>query len=150
MRVRVQQDLQQCADQFDGNVIEGFNWGSQIPHIIDAVERIFRTEGAGRWDSLNPQYAAWKARHYPGAGLLVRTGTYFEAATTPGAAYNVIEVGNDSLTFGVEGLNYAVYHEEGRGHLPERPIFALLANDAELGERAIQELSDFITQKLTR
>ena len=150
IRLRVRQDVSQLAEQFEGDVTDGFNWGSLVPHVVDAVERMFRTEGDDRWDPLNDQYAAWKARHYPGAGLLVRTGTYFEAATTPGGAYNVVEVDNDSLTFGVEGLDYAAYHEEGRGHLPERPIFALLESDAELRERAIQELSDFITQKLTR
>lgn len=149
MRVRVRQDLQALADQFEGDVTEGFNWGSQIPHIIDAVERMFRTEGGDRWDPLNPQYAAWKARHYPGQGPLVRTGEYFRASTTPGAPYNAIEVGKDSLTWGVE-LDRAVYHEEGTDRLPARPIFSLLETDEELNERATQELSYFITEKLTR
>lgn len=28
-----------------------------------------------KWPRLSPRYAAWKAKHYPGAGPLIRTGT---------------------------------------------------------------------------
>lgn len=150
IQIRVRPDLHGLAERFDGDVTEGFNWGELVPIVADAVERMFRTEGGGTWEPLNAQYAAWKSRNYPGAGILVRTGEYFRAATTPGGAYNVLEVGDDHLTFGVEGLDRAVYHEEGRGHLPARPVFSLLESDSELIEQAAQELSDFITEKLTR
>ena len=148
--INVRQDLHALADRFDGDVTDGFNWGSQIPHIIDAVERVFRTEGLGTWPALDERYAAWKAPRYPGAGLLVQTGAYFRAATTPGGAYNVLEVRDDGITFGVDGLAYPSAHEEGTGRLPKRPVFALLETDSELIENATQALSDFITTQLTR
>ena len=144
--VRVRPDLAQLASLFGQDVTEGFNWGELVPVVANAAERIFRTEGKGQWAPLNPQYAAWKARFYPGAGILMRTGAYFEAATTPGGAYNVIEIDDNSLTYGVEGLDYPVYHEEGRG-VPARPVFALLENDADLEETATEALSQFITEK---
>ena len=96
---------------------------------------------------MNPQYAAWKARNYPGKGILVRTGAYFEAATTPHGAYNVIEIDDNSLTYGVEGLDYPSFHESGTNRLPARPVFALLENDADLEEAATEALSQFITDK---
>ena len=149
IRIRVRPDLAQLASQFDDDVTDGFNWGELVPVVADAAERIFRTEGGGNtWQPLSPQYAAWKARFYPGAGILFRTGAYFEAATTPGGAYNVIEVDDNSLTYGVEGLDYAVFHSEGTNRLPARPVFALLESDAELEERTTEALSQFITKKL--
>ena len=150
LTIRVRPDLQPLAEQFEGDVTDGFNWGSLVPVVADAAERMFRTEGRGTWPPLNEQYAAWKGRNYPGAGILVRTGTYFRAATTPGGPYNVLEVDDDSLTYGVEGLEYPQYHESESERPPQRSVFALLVTDAELREQVAQELSDFITQKLTR
>ena len=147
--VRVRPDLAQLASQFEGDVADGFNWGELVPVVADAAERIFRTEGKGQWAPLSPQYAAWKARFYPGAGILVRTGAYFEAATTPGGAYNVIEIDDKSLTYGVEGLDYPSFHETGTKRLPARPVFALLETDADLEEAATEALSQFITEKFS-
>lgn len=38
---------------------------------------VFASEGGvigEKWQGLNPQYASWKAKKYPGKGILVRTG----------------------------------------------------------------------------
>lgn len=149
IEIRVRPDLQALANHFEEDVTEGFNFGSLVPVITDTAERIFRTEGGGKWPALNEQYAAWKARFYPGAGILVRTGEYFRAATTPGAPYNILEVGKGHITFGVEGIPYPPPHEEGTNRLPARPVFTLLESDEELHARVTQELSNFITEKLT-
>lgn len=151
IHIRLSPNLTKLASQFEGNITDGFNWGELVPVVADAAERIFRTEGHGGWTPLNERYAAWKARFYPGAGILVRTGAYFEAATTPGGAHNVIEVGRDSLTYGVEGLDYPVYHENAKegSRLPRRPVFALLAEDQELTTHVAETMAQFITEKLT-
>ena len=148
LQIRVRPNPAQLAERFDGDIMEGFNWGELVPIVADAVERIFRTEGGGNWPPLNPQYAAWKARNYPGAGILVRTGEYFRAATTPGGAFNVIEITDNGLTYGVEGLSYPQYHESESPKPPQRPVFALLETDAELRQTTVDALSEFIAEKL--
>ena len=138
----------QQIGQLSETLTDDFDWASLAPVIGDHAERIFRTQGGGKWPRLNPQYAAWKSRNYPGAPILVRTGQYLAAATNPGAPHNVVETGKDYIEFGVTGLGYAVSHEEGRGRLPERPVFALLEGDQELQDDATSALSEFISGKL--
>lgn len=48
-----------------------------LPRYIERIQQNFETEGelssrAG-WPELNPTYAAWKARHFPGTKILERT-----------------------------------------------------------------------------
>lgn len=46
-----------------------------MPRYLEQVQQNFETEGGlvGGWPGLNPQYAAWKARHFPGTKILERT-----------------------------------------------------------------------------
>ena len=155
MPIKVRLDITPALDKYSQQIgqlaqtlTDDFDWASLAPVIADHAERIFRTQGNGKWPSLNPQYAAWKSRNYPGAPILVRTGQYLAAATNPGAPHNVVRTGKDYIEFGVQ-LDYAVFHEEGRGRLPERPVFALLEGDQELQNDATGALSGFIEEKLS-
>ena len=148
--IRVSGDAERLARQLGEDVLDGFDWESLAPVVAEHAERIFRTQGGGQWQQLNPQYAAWKSRRYPGSPILVRTGQYLAAATNPGAPHNIVETTENSITYGVGGIDYAVFHEEGRGRLPERPVFALLEGDQELRDDATDALSEFIEEKLSR
>ena len=53
------------------------------------------------------------------------------------------------LTYGVEGLDYPVFHESGTDRLPARPVFDLLAEDEDLSSEVKEALSEHINQKLS-
>jgi phage gpG-like protein len=88
-------------------------------------ERAFGTEGSilrsGKWAPLSPRYAAWKARHYPGRTILVRTGKLKASLTQPGAEGAIREVTEDGLEIGTS-ISYARYHQWGTGRMPARLV----------------------------
>lgn len=54
-----------------------------VARRVAAEERVwFASEGRGTWAPLSKEYAAWKARHYPGRPILVATGELRAAATS--------------------------------------------------------------------
>ena len=140
-------------EQLSENLIADFDWESLAPMVADAADRIFASEGRGRWPQLSESYARWKSKHYPGKGILELTGVYRRAATRIGAPNNFVEVGDDHLTYGVEGFdpNYPLFHEDpGEGdRLPARPVFELLEEDEELSRDVKEAFSEHINQKLS-
>ena len=136
-------------ERLSENLTDGFDWESLAPTVAEAADNIFASEGRGQWPQLSEAYARWKARHYPGKGILELTGAYRNAATQIGAPYNVVEVGDDHLTYGVEGLDYPSFHESGTNRLPARPVFELLAEDEELSRAVTEAFSEHINQKLS-
>ena len=98
-------------EQLSENLTNGFDWESLAPMVAEAADNIFASEGRGGWPQLSEAYARWKARNYPGKGILELTGAYRNAATQIGSPHNVVEVGDDHLTYGVEGLDYPSFHE---------------------------------------
>jgi hypothetical protein len=92
----------------------------------------FDTAGArsGGWQPLDPEYAAWKEEHFPGAGLLVQTGRMKHEALRPGA----ITVTRDRADYVIDDPK-AVWHQEGAGRLPARELVHLLAPDNREAER---------------
>lgn len=91
----------------------------------------FATEGGlGRpWPPLSPQYAAWKAKHYPGMPILVRTGRLRESLI--GRTRDTIEeMTRDTLRMGT-AVPYAIYHQAGTKKMPPRPpiVFPEKAKD---------------------
>ena len=91
--------------QLSESLMDGFDWASLAPTVAEAADRIFASEGRGGWPQLSEAYARWKSKHYPGKGILELTGAYRRAATQVGAPHNVVEVGDDHLTYGVEGFD---------------------------------------------
>jgi len=63
-------------------------WAQVYDDYIDMEQAAFAQEGAYEgnpgWTSLNPKYAAWKARHFPGARILYLFGRLFRALTGGG------------------------------------------------------------------
>ena len=136
-------------EQLSENLTNGFDWESLAPIVAEAADNIFASEGRGGWPQLSEAYARWKARNYPGKGILELTGAYRSAATQIGSPHNVVEVGDDHLTYGVEGLDYPSFHESGTNRLPARPVFDLLAEDEELSRAVTEVFGEFLNQKLS-
>ena len=86
-----------------------------------AIEaRQFKSQGrygSGGWAPLSPRYAAWKAKHYPGKGILVRTGALERSLTQRPFCVEVIEAQNMAVG---SNVSYGKYHQNGEGRNPQR------------------------------
>jgi phage gpG-like protein len=91
------------------------------------VKDQFKTEGeegGARWAALSPEYAGWKAVHYPGMKILHRTGVMEDSLTKEGAPGAVFIGERKRLTMGTS-ISYAVYHQRGTSRMPARPEIQL-------------------------
>lgn len=91
------------------------------------ARRQFRGEGIGpnrgKWSPLGDGYGAWKARAYPGAPLLVRTGRLRESLTTSAPSPDAIRtVTATGFEWGTR-VQYGHYHQLGTIHMVDRPLF---------------------------
>jgi hypothetical protein len=90
------------------------------------LQENFRREGGlvGGWAALSPRYAAWKAAHAPGRGILELTGVMREALSAPTADYAVFDAQPRSVRVGVSGpvADRLRAHQEGLGRLPTRTV----------------------------
>ena len=86
----------------------------------------FATEGgagsSGKWPALSLQYKAWKERHFPGAGILVRTEALRGSLIGRGAG-SYVRTEQKRLTLGTS-VAYASFHQAGASRLPRRPEIA--------------------------
>jgi phage gpG-like protein len=83
----------------------------------------FRTEGeegGDKWAELSPEYAGWKAAHFPDKPILERTGDLVESLTNPNSVNGVRREERKTLTLGTL-LPYALYHQQGTENMPARP-----------------------------
>ncbi len=96
-----------------------------LPRYLETVQQNFVTEGelVGGWPDLNPAYAAWKARHFPGRKILELTRRLRNslmpgaAGTSGGGSDTVLQVGPRELVVGTR-VPYARWHTENRPFLP--------------------------------
>lgn len=89
---------------------------------------VFQTRGSAideHWAPLSPGYAAWKARNYPGKGILERTGAMRGGFRSEWKG-DMARVWN--------GVKYFKYHQskESRGRLPRRVMLKLANPQREL------------------
>lgn len=95
-------------------------WRELANKFARAQARQFKSEGAygsGGWQALSPDYAAWKARHYPNAGILVRSGDLRDSLTKRPFGIEVLRP--QSMVIG-SGITYGRFHQSGSGTLPRR------------------------------
>lgn len=77
---------------------------------------------AEKWPQLSNKYSEWKEKHFPGKGILVRTGTLKSSMTEEGAEGNISIIGKSGAVFGTS-ISYGIYHdsdEPRKGNLPRR------------------------------
>lgn len=108
------------------------DWRSFFEYVLVdwqfTQQQLFMLEGAfegqSRWTTLGDAYEAWKARHWPGAKILERTGELREATTNPVTVITATEM---RLTV---DSDYAIYHQSSRPRtstLPRRAFASLTA-----------------------
>jgi hypothetical protein len=111
------QDMEPVFDLFGRYIVE-----QHIP-------RQFAAHGTpARWAPLSPEYAAWKARHFPGRPILVRSGAMragftWEAHPRSLRIINRVTAGQRSRT------PRWVFHQEGTDHMPARPMVQISTAD---------------------
>lgn len=87
--------------------------------------QVFADEGPG-WRPLSPKYAKWKAKHYPGMPILVRTGALKASLTEFDADGAIYEVYNDHMLLGTDlktkdGYTLGTLHQFGSKKVIDRP-----------------------------
>ena len=85
------------------------------------------SHGGSGWPPLSPNYAAWKAKNYPGAPILVRSGLLRESLEKNNA-YSIVDIQPKSMNIGSR-VNYAIFHQQGTRKLPQRKIIQLSEED---------------------
>jgi phage gpG-like protein len=101
-------------------------WPGVIVELRRIVKEQFRGQGvgpSGAWQPLSESYRRWKEKKFPGAPILVRTGTTLRALTS-NTEHSIVIPTATELTFGV-ALPYPIFHQRGGKRLPRRPIFDL-------------------------
>ena len=86
------------------------------PAFYEATQANFETAGAASgapWAPLSPTYAAWKAKRFPGAPILVRSGALRQSLAGPRASgYSIFRPTSTSLEIG-SAVPYGIYHQMG-------------------------------------
>jgi hypothetical protein len=97
-------------------------WDAIADDFVKIEKGQFRTEGkrgSGGWPALSPNYARWKAAHYPGKPILQREGDLIESLTERPLGVEVIlphymAIGSD--------VDHGRYHQGGDGLPRRRPV----------------------------
>ena len=123
---------------------------------MQEIAFLFETEGRGEWDSLSAHYEAAKAITHPGKTILRREDNYIQAATSASHPGNIFRVSSNELEWGVDGgyfeaaygYDYPSAHEEGRGNLPSRPVFDLIAATGRLDDNIEVLIDKWATEEI--
>ena len=145
IKIEVSPSFADLADNI-GEIDERLNsldLNDLVPVIVEEVVRVFETEGYGQWPALSPAYKEWKAANYPGQPILRLMDKYFSAATQPGNPNNFIDLDDNRIEYGVDGLDHPRYHEDGTSKTPARPVFGLL-EESETFQQVVTEALDQI------
>ena len=100
-------------------------FGEMATDFARAEGARFAAQGPG-WAALSPEYAAWKAAHYPGKPILQRTGALLGSLT--GGAGFIREITDEAMTLGTR-VGYARFHQRGTGRMPKREVIRLQPED---------------------
>lgn len=85
------------------------------PLFYQREEELFASGGGSApWAALSPTYSKWKARHFPGRGILMASGALKTSLTRPFAAGAVYRPSAQGLLIG-SSLPYARAHFTGTG-----------------------------------
>lgn len=93
-------------------------WSTVTELFVEKEKLWFAGKGQGRWAPLSPTYATWKAIHYPGRPLMVRSGDLRSQLTSSRKA---VLAETDRQLFVGTAIPYAVFHQEGTSKMPARP-----------------------------
>lgn len=97
-------------------------WEDLADDFAKAERRQFSSQGgyaSGGWSPLSPRYAAWKAKRFPGKGILVRTGELERSLTQRPFGVEVIDA--QAMAIGSD-VEHGGYHQRGDGLPQRRPV----------------------------
>lgn len=127
-----EQALEQLSVAFERAGEELADWERHVfprlgPVFEEALKEQFAARGkgphAGTWAPLSARYAEWKARNFPGKGVLERSGRLMEALTQSNSPFAKRVASGDTFDFGTAGVPYASFHQVGTQHMVDRPPF---------------------------
>lgn len=110
---------------------------------LSEFKRGFDTGGFGKWPPLKRATQLYKEHRFPGAPIMVRTGSLRESIIERDAQDNIFEVGPHGVNVGT-AVPYAYKQHDGEGNLPGRPIVfvtpGLENGAADLAESYVEKL----------
>lgn len=109
-------------------------WAEVSQSYADAERAWFKSEGEGSWPELKPATVAYKARHFPGRPILVRTGELRASLTE----HLALMVEADVLLIGTE-VEWAEFHVTGTRVMPKRDPRIPIVHARELARTAMAE-----------
>lgn len=109
-------------------------WPRLVPLFINWMRRQFESQGiywtGAPWRPLTPEYAAQKAREFPGRGILIASGSLRRGASSPRRTATP-----RSLTLTIEWpKGDPGWHHFGEGNNPARPLLAQQLTPEQLQE----------------
>lgn len=119
---------------------------ANIFEIESAVFSSGGRRGGGSWKQLKPETIKRKGKDE----ILVDYSALKDSLTVPGAPFQILEIGNESLVFGTN-RPYAFVHQHGsvKARVPARPFIRFLPTDITRWTRIIAAhlMSPFITDE---
>ena len=91
------------------------------------VDKTFRRGGSPKWAPLNPQYAAWKKKRYPGKGILELKGQ-LRASLTGTTAYSDVDIEKKNASFETKDPVAHLHQDGTRRKLPKREFVKITAH----------------------
>jgi len=113
--------------RFGNNITDFTRPFEQIAdNFYEGEKEMFASQGgaAGGWAALNPQYAEWKSRHFPGKPILQRTGAMMESFTGKSGPFSRFDLSPKRLEMGADDPK-AGYHQKSTSKMPARPVVKL-------------------------
>lgn len=118
-------------------------FGAFADQLVRWNRENFESEGAAvghRWSPLSPAYAEWKAVHFPGRPILVRTGRLKKSLTA--RPMGIEHITSEYVELGTD-VPYAQYHQRGSRRLPQR-------KPVHLNEQMKRDLMKLLQRYLTK
>ncbi len=113
-----------------------------LEDMKESIGNNYSAQGApfgGRWQGLSAKYKTWKRKHYgSGKADLVLTGKLRRAATGDKSAGWYDKINKNFVEWGIQGIEYAQYHQFGTSKMPQRVFF--LPKDNQLPGRVVTNL----------
>ena len=115
--------------------------------FFEVEQRLFDSEGGtgehGAWAPLSPRYAAWKARAFPGRGILVAENRMKQSLTTR-TGDSIRKIDALELRVGTRirskkgGFPYPAAHQTGTSKTPRRRVIDIAESDKRNWTRFVQ------------
>jgi phage gpG-like protein len=118
--------LDRTLVRFGDNVRDARPAWDKIADSFATLEaRQFSSHGhaaSGGWAPLSPRYGAWKAQHYPGKPIMVRSGDLMESLTR--RPFGIEDIDRQSMRIGSD-VDHGRWHQRGGPNLPRRRVVEL-------------------------